>query len=100
MYEVRTIEGKGLGCIATQDIKRGWQILHENPQMPHVGDENVLALWKNFEKMSVANQVEYLTLHDKFEDIPYHALPDNMKNGMFCQRSGQKIVSNTNCCPI
>ena len=87
MYEVKRIEGKGLGCFATKDIKRGCLILHEDPQIPHVGDENVLALWKSFEKMKEADQVEYMTLHDKFEDIPYDILPLNMKNGKIGQRS-------------
>ena len=32
-YKVIEIKGKGLGCIATQDIKRGTLILREAPQI-------------------------------------------------------------------
>ena len=90
MYEVKRVKGKGLGCFATKDIKRGRLILHENPQIPHVGD-NVLALWQSFEKMKVADQVEYMTLHDVYEDIPHHSFSPNSRNSMDCQRSGLRI---------
>ena len=33
IYKVVEIEGKGLGCVASTDIKRGSLILNENPQM-------------------------------------------------------------------
>ena len=32
-YEVMQIEGKGLGCVATKDIKRGTLILREKAQI-------------------------------------------------------------------
>ena len=86
MYEIESIEGKGLGCIATKDIKRGSLILNEKPQIPDVGDENVLALLECYEKMSLADQVEYMTLHDKFEDIPYQVLTLKMKSGLILSK--------------
>ena len=33
LFEVRKAEGKGLGCFATKDIKRGTVILKEAPQI-------------------------------------------------------------------
>ena len=33
IYKVVNIEGKGLGCVASTDIKRGSLILNENPQI-------------------------------------------------------------------
>ena len=33
LFEVRKVEGKGLGCFATKDIKRGTVILKEAPQI-------------------------------------------------------------------
>ena len=36
MYEVKQIEGKGLGIIAIKDISKGSLILKETPQMSHV----------------------------------------------------------------
>ena len=34
-YQVKKIDGKGLGCIATKDIKRGTLILREKAQMKY-----------------------------------------------------------------
>ena len=33
LFEVKKVEGKGLGCFATKDIKRGTVILKEAPQI-------------------------------------------------------------------
>ena len=33
LFVVRKVEGKGLGCFATTDIKRGTVILKEAPQI-------------------------------------------------------------------
>ena len=37
IYKLVDIEGKGLGCVASTDIKRGSLILNENPQMQSSG---------------------------------------------------------------
>ena len=36
MYEVKQIEGKGLGFVAIRNISKGSLILKETPQMPRV----------------------------------------------------------------
>ena len=33
LYQVKEIEGKGVGCVATRDIKSGTLILSETPQL-------------------------------------------------------------------
>ena len=33
VYKVTEIEGKGLGCAATEDIRKGFLILNENTQI-------------------------------------------------------------------
>ena len=33
LFDVKKVEGKGLGCFATKDIKRGTVILKEAPQI-------------------------------------------------------------------
>ena len=65
MYQLKIIEGKGFGCFALNDILKGSLILCENPQIPSVGDDNILALWKSYQKMSEMDQSEYMTLHKK-----------------------------------
>ena len=36
VYQVKNIEGKGLGCVASMNIKRGSTILREIPQIPFI----------------------------------------------------------------
>ena len=52
MYQVRRIEGKGLGCVASIDILQGSLIMSENPQIPNVGCDNILAVWEFYQRMS------------------------------------------------
>jgi hypothetical protein len=33
LFEIQTIEGKGVGFVATKDIKRGTVIFSESPQL-------------------------------------------------------------------
>ena len=44
-YEVMQIEGKGLGCVATKDIKRGTLILREKAQIFDNGEEQGTPGW-------------------------------------------------------
>ena len=71
VYKVTEIEGKGLGCVATEDIRKGSLILNENPQICENTEEKswsskwIKSLLKSFRKMSKANQIEYMTLGNK-----------------------------------
>ena len=82
-YEVKQIEGKGLGVIAIKDISKGSLILKEIPQMPRVEgveppnpkiqgsietQEKALRNWIRkvvslFNEMNLADQEEYMKLH-------------------------------------
>ena len=80
MYQVRRIEGKGLGCVASIDILQGSLIMSENPQIPNVGYDNILAVWEFYQRMSETDQLEYMTLHDKYEKIEH--LPSEIQQGL------------------
>ena len=74
IYRVIEIEGKGLRCVASTDIKRGSLILNENPQIKSVGEtlkearqkgqmaEWIKRLLKSFNQMNKADQLEFMTL--------------------------------------
>jgi len=74
IYQVVDIEGKGLGCVASTDVKRGSLILNENPQIKSFGEtlnearqKGQLAEWikrllKSFNQMNKADQLEFMTL--------------------------------------
>ena len=71
-YQLFPIEGKGLGIVATKNIKRGDLIFREYPQMPSVSLEldkkgRFCQIVSFFEQMSKNDQKEYLELHNKFE---------------------------------
>ena len=85
VYKVVQTKRKGLGCIATQDIKRKTLILKEeaqietpnrNPRSKEHAKEMVKA---NIEiavgRMSKKDKEEFEKLHDSYED----ALPEEMK---------------------
>ena len=70
VYRLIEIEGKGLACIATTDIKKGSLILKENPQMPADAEAETMGsskwikiLSKSFNRMSKADQLEYMRLN-------------------------------------
>ena len=74
IYKVIEFEGKGLGCVASTDIKRGSLILNENPQIKSLGEtlkearqkgqmaEWIKRLLKSFNQMNKADQLEFMTL--------------------------------------
>ena len=74
IYKVVDVEGKGLGCVASTDIKRGSLILNENPQIESLGEtmeearqkgqmaEWIKRLLKSFNQMNKADQLEFMTL--------------------------------------
>ena len=74
MYELLPIEGKGLGCVATKEIKIGTLILEEIPQL--VVPQNIVkkselslefmsSLVDTFKKMSKTDQEEFLNLYNR-----------------------------------
>ena len=81
MYEIKQIEGKGLGIVAIKDISKGTLILKETPQMSHMdaltpnlqGSHEALKIWIKrvislFNEMNLADQAEYMKLHSHFEN--------------------------------
>ena len=38
LYDIVELDGKGVGCIASQDIEKGTVILHEKPQFAVKGN--------------------------------------------------------------
>jgi len=75
VYKVTEIKGKGLGCIAIVDIEKGSLILNENPQIcADIEDGRGSSKWiksvlKSFYEISKADQDEYMTLHNKFNNF-------------------------------
>jgi len=76
VYKVTEIEGKGLGCVATVDIEKGSLILTENPQISGNDEEEnwlsskwIKSLLKSFNRMKKADQIEYMALHNKYNNF-------------------------------
>ena len=75
IYKVTKIEGKGLGCVAISDIKKGSLILMEKPQLCVKTEETkgssmwIESLLKSFYEMSNTDRNEYMTLHNKYNNI-------------------------------
>ena len=76
LYKILPIEGKGLGCVASREIKMGTLILEEIPQFVVPGKiekseqlsiELVSRLVETFKKMNRSDQEEFLNLHNRFE---------------------------------
>ena len=75
-FEVLNIEGKDLGCVALQDLKKGALILKEKPQFVSVTEptrmwtkESYNEALSNFNSMSKSNQVDYLKLSNQFKEM-------------------------------
>ena len=75
VYQVTEIEGKGLGCVAITDIEKGSLILTENPQVfvstkeAEYSSNWIKSLLKSFKRMRKAEQLEYLALHNKYNNV-------------------------------
>ena len=75
LYKVTEIEGKGLGCVAISDIKKGSLILTVNPKLCVETEETegssiwIKSLLKSFYQMSKADQHEFMTLYNKFNNF-------------------------------
>jgi len=66
LYELKSIDGKGLGAIAKKNIKRGTLILKEDPVSDDgnmkFGPEWIKSVWESFKKIDILEQEEYLKL--------------------------------------
>jgi len=75
LYKVTEIEGKGLGCVAISDIKKGSLILMEKPKLcVEIEEREGSSMWikillKSFNEMIKADQLEYMTLHNNFQNF-------------------------------
>ena len=85
LYKVTEIEGKGLGCVAISDIKKGSLILNENPQIcADIEDGRGSSKWiksllKSFYQMSKTDQLQYLKLHNKFNNSSVGKIIEDFK---------------------
>ena len=85
-YKVTEIEGKGLGCVAILDIKKGSLILAETPQLCIETEERegssmwIQSLLKSFYEMSKADQNEYMTLHNKVNNFQRFQNSEDIQN--------------------
>lgn len=70
-YEIRTVPGKGYGCFALTDIRRGTRILSDDPliflPMAEYLEEDIK---EAFAKLSPADQALYFTLHSAHGQDP------------------------------
>jgi hypothetical protein len=84
LYKVTEIEGKGLGCVAISDIKKGSLILTEKPQLcvesPEMSSMWIKRLLKSFYGMSKADQHEYMTLHNSFNNFKNFKNSEDIQN--------------------
>ena len=67
LYELKSIDGKGLRTIAKKNIKRGTLILKEEAQISDDGNnlygpEWIKSVWESFKRMDILDQEEYLKL--------------------------------------
>ena len=77
LYKEEKVVGKGIGCIAMKEIKKGSLVLREAPQLlyPDVGIRtfeesfrHIEVVIKTFLDMSKEGQESYFNLHNKFDD--------------------------------
>ena len=79
LYRVESVEGKGIGCIAVQDVKKGSIVLRESPQLLTqfcygkitITQENLQltkVIIKGFMAMSREDQEEYMKLCNKYDE--------------------------------
>ena len=77
LYSEANVAGKGIGCIASKEIKKGSLVLRESPQLliPEQDSptfegavQHAEEIIKVFKGMSQEDQESYLKLHNKFDD--------------------------------
>ena len=81
IYKVVNIEGKGSGCVALQDLKKGTLVLDEKPQCvakKHPdGSRDLKSVIQSFAHMSKNDQEEYLKLYMQYQNLV--EVPDSWK---------------------
>ena len=122
LYQVKEIEGKGFGCVATRDIKSGTLILSETPQLIFGKDPSLKQLYlkrhgevegkfnfllnspdwikilvSSVNKMSETDRTEYLKLHSKYNEQEMKELPMELKLKIQASKS---IIRNMDSDPI
>ena len=73
LYSVSEIQGKGLGCVATTEIKKGTLILREGASFHHFGHESLdkayfEELFQGYLTLSTEDRETYLSLANCFSD--------------------------------
>ena len=79
IYKEEEVAGKGVGCIARKEIKKGSLVLREAPQLLHPDYnpgithfeqfcEQIEVIVNSFMMMSKKDQESYLDLHSMFDD--------------------------------
>ena len=83
VFKIVKIDGKGLGFIATTDMKKGAMILEEKGQICANNEKEVRSsewiksVMISFHQMNANDQSDFLDLHNKFADFPgFPNLPD------------------------
>ena len=84
VFEVKKIDGKGLGWVANKDIKRGSVIFSENPQLELSLEQKdaksmeinfnpnwVEKVMSSFNRMNKTDQDEYMKLSNSFDNIQF-----------------------------
>ena len=84
VFEVKKIEGKGLGWVANKDIKRGSVIFTENPHLELSLEQKgaksmeinfnpnwVEKVMSSFNRMNKTDQDEYMKLSNSFDNIQF-----------------------------
>ena len=103
LYQVVEIDGKGLGCVAIKDIKRGTVILRESPQLRvslpdytlqvDSSPMSIIQIMTTFNGMKKDDQTEYLKLSDSF--LYSNLLPSEKKLEMqsYLEESRTALIS-------
>ena len=73
-YSLRPVEGKGLGLVASRDIKLGEIIMREDPTL--IIEENAPGLTQQFSRLEKSAQGEILKLH---HDNPEDTVEERIK---------------------
>ena len=101
LYQVVEIDGKGLGCVAIKDIKRGTVILRESPQLRvslpdytlhlDLSPLSIIEIMTTFNGMKKDDQIEYLKLSNSFDNH----LPEEQKLEVqsYLEESRAKLIS-------
>ena len=87
LFHVTGIEGKGLGCVAQKDIKRGTLILMEKPCLLKNANLKILDneyfddAFQSYEKMDNKQKDQFFKLANNYKQIEEtHIYPDDKMN--------------------